>query len=349
MGRKPVILGVDPGTTTGITILGVDGKIIYVGSSKDLGLSDAISIIRSKGLPISIGTDKSKVPAMIKSMSSSLGIRVYSPSFDMSTEEKKALYNKHQERIGDSIEYNNSHEYDSICSAIYAYNKSLKLLKKLYDRRDMIPVHRIEEYYKRAFNDDKPLHRIIMEIRNEELQTKTTNDKTHDNNSAKEHKPSGTRKNVNKSKLEEDNIIIGKLLGEISDREDKIISYEKKISLLRYRIKSIEKKPRAILRKENSLIKEIDSLKKSNEKLKRIIDDIINQDYDTIIISGKHYTVNKEYDEHGPIIVFSHKKHGVEAHKKKWQKKPEKTRVDVKEIIEEHKMLRRIGNENHKR
>jgi len=108
---ESVIVGLDPGTTTGIAILSLKGEIISLLSRKGLGLDQVVKAVYEQGKPLLIGCDKKKTPSLVRSFAAKTGAKLVSPKKDMAFEEKKHLV---REKI------KNTHEFDSLASARFA-------------------------------------------------------------------------------------------------------------------------------------------------------------------------------------------------------------------------------------
>ncbi|MBS3136153.1 DUF460 domain-containing protein [Candidatus Woesearchaeota archaeon] len=117
-----IIVGIDPGTTSGIAVLDMRGNAISVTSSKDLGL-DSLTMIASRlGIPLIVGTDKAKVPEIISKFSAKTGCRIVCPPTDLKGEEKSLLTDGHKTR--------DIHEKDALACALYAYRRYFHILDK---------------------------------------------------------------------------------------------------------------------------------------------------------------------------------------------------------------------------
>ena len=123
MQKRILLLGVDPGSTIGYSILDIDGKLIEVDSSKTLSLSALRLNTISYGKVILVSTDKNPPPKFAIALSNSLGARLFYPKFDLRIEEKKELIKNHKTR--------NSHQRDALSSAILAYKKITPLLSRI--------------------------------------------------------------------------------------------------------------------------------------------------------------------------------------------------------------------------
>ena len=108
---NPIILGIDPGTTTAYAILDMHGQIVATNSAKELGLNGLIKETLTYGTPIAVGTDKAKIPDLVKDYSAQTGARVIAPAEDLPAKDKIML-------SGD-----NAHIKDAIASAQLCFNR----------------------------------------------------------------------------------------------------------------------------------------------------------------------------------------------------------------------------------
>jgi predicted RNase H-like nuclease (RuvC/YqgF family) len=109
-----VFVGIDPGTTVGYCILGLDGNIIGLGSRKELSANLLVKLLSREVSPILAASDKKKVPSFVRSVAISLGAVIYSPAEDISIKDKLALTK--------GMPHRNSHERDALASALFAYH-----------------------------------------------------------------------------------------------------------------------------------------------------------------------------------------------------------------------------------
>jgi len=123
MENTLIIVGIDPGTTTAFSMLDVNGNPLKIASYKNLGLSALISMVMPYGDIILVGTDKQKCPKFIENFAVKTGARIVTPKQDILVSEKKKLLK--------GIKTSNTHEADSLASAIFAYNKFYSLFKKI--------------------------------------------------------------------------------------------------------------------------------------------------------------------------------------------------------------------------
>lgn len=128
MGKKPIVVGIDPGTTTAIAFLDSKGKPMEVKSSKKYSKEMLISEIREKGSPMIIGTDKNPLPSSIKDVSTEFKCELNVPEEDLSRGKKSNLTKQYKDMI------DNEHEKDALAAAIQAYKSYKKQLRKIKRR-----------------------------------------------------------------------------------------------------------------------------------------------------------------------------------------------------------------------
>ena len=132
-----LILGIDPGTTTGYAALSLEGELIGVGSAKELGQNALVQRVVSFGRVVVIGTDKHKCPAFVEKIAARLGARLIVPRQDMSIEGKRLLCKGKKTQ--------NDHELDALASALFAHQSLKPLLSKI--QRHLSRLNETEHTY----------------------------------------------------------------------------------------------------------------------------------------------------------------------------------------------------------
>src|SRR3989338_3196172 len=112
---KLLVAGIDPGTTTGYALLDLDGNVVALNSSKNLGLNGLLEEVLKEGKAISVGTDKAKAPSLVSLFSAKTGARVFYPKEDLKVEEKRELTKNFDAKIG--------HENDALAASLFAFNR----------------------------------------------------------------------------------------------------------------------------------------------------------------------------------------------------------------------------------
>jgi len=118
-----IIAGIDPGTTTGIAILNLNGKLVDLFSSKDIGIDGIIKRLISFGKISLIATDVNPMPGVISKLSAIIGAPVYVPEESLQVNEKLRL-------TGD-YNIDDSHQRDALAAALNAHNKYKNKFQKI--------------------------------------------------------------------------------------------------------------------------------------------------------------------------------------------------------------------------
>jgi predicted RNase H-like nuclease (RuvC/YqgF family) len=117
--KKPryLIVGIDPGTTTGIGAVDLDGEVVEIYSSRQMGTAEIIEHITGIGKPLIIASDVQPMPDAVEKVRRAFNAIAYVPPQDRSVEGKLEL------TAGTG--YANPHERDAVSAALDAY-RSLK-------------------------------------------------------------------------------------------------------------------------------------------------------------------------------------------------------------------------------
>jgi predicted RNase H-like nuclease (RuvC/YqgF family) len=163
--KEPLIIGIDPGTTSAIAGINFESELIFLESGKNLSIDLMIEEALSSGRPVVVSSDKSSTPSKVDKFASNLGIKIYRPDEDLSQTKKF--------RIGQG---ESSHEIDAVASARNALNNMERKVEKIErnsEENDLSLVKSAEEMlldrnYESGKNQDEP------EIVEEDKETKTS-------------------------------------------------------------------------------------------------------------------------------------------------------------------------------
>ncbi len=120
------IVGIDPGTTTAVAILDLNGNLLDVRSKKDWDYSDVVRHVLSFGKPVVVATDKSNPPEFVLKLKASFQAVLHAPKGDLSLERKKSLTSGYP--------LLNIHERDALAAALDAYNQHKSKLMNIEKR-----------------------------------------------------------------------------------------------------------------------------------------------------------------------------------------------------------------------
>ena len=111
--KKYSIVGVDPGTTAGICVLSLDGKLRAMASIRNAGIEGIVRYILGHGTPSLIAFDKKIASDVVAQIASSFNVSLYTPEYDIREEEKA--------QAAAPFKPEDAHERDACASAIGAF------------------------------------------------------------------------------------------------------------------------------------------------------------------------------------------------------------------------------------
>lgn len=138
LSGKPryLIVGIDPGTTTAVAALDLDGNLLHLASSRQLNMGDVVESLYRVGKPLIIASDVQEMPYSVEKIRRAFSAVAYTPKQDVSVETKIELTA--------SFSYGNDHERDALSAALDAYrhyrHKFLNLLKRIPPGHDLDEV-----------------------------------------------------------------------------------------------------------------------------------------------------------------------------------------------------------------
>ncbi|HQT44763.1 MAG TPA: DUF460 domain-containing protein [Candidatus Micrarchaeota archaeon] len=140
MGKKYAIFGIDPGATSAVCAIGLDGNLVECRHAKVGGRETISHMINSIGIPSAIATDKSVVPETVRKVAAGYNAALFAPARELTEREKMAL------AAGKGLE--NVHARDAYSAAITAYNHYANKLRQI----DSMGLENTEEVKHRVIN-----------------------------------------------------------------------------------------------------------------------------------------------------------------------------------------------------
>lgn len=128
--NKYLILGVDPGISTGVAILSLEGLPLAVFSVRWLSRSQLIRQVSEYGKVVVVATDVNPPPLYAKKLAISFDAVLYVPQKNMSVGEKREYVSSYVEKLNLPLRIKDSHQRDALSAALRAYyHYSEKLLQ----------------------------------------------------------------------------------------------------------------------------------------------------------------------------------------------------------------------------
>ncbi|PSG99808.1 MAG: hypothetical protein BRC28_02755 [Nanohaloarchaea archaeon SW_4_43_9] len=113
MNEKPLIIGIDPGNTSAVAALDLNGETEFLISRKEFSHHEIIRIIVENGYPLVIAADREEIPSTVNKIASSLGAKKFTPENDLSRRRK-----------------------DKLGKALHAYKSLSKQIRKINSRAE---------------------------------------------------------------------------------------------------------------------------------------------------------------------------------------------------------------------
>ncbi|HNX18156.1 MAG TPA: DUF460 domain-containing protein [Methanoregula sp.] len=155
LSGKPryLIVGIDPGTTTAVAALDLDGNLMHLESSRQMNMSGVIEALYRVGKPLVIASDVQEMPYSVEKIRRAFSAVAYTPRQDTSVEAKLELTA--------GFPYANVHERDALSAALDAYlqyqNKFRNLLRRVP------PAHDLDEVRARVIRGQS-LDQVILDM-----------------------------------------------------------------------------------------------------------------------------------------------------------------------------------------
>ncbi|MCO8267893.1 DUF460 domain-containing protein [Haloferax sp. AB510] len=112
--RDRVIVGIDPGTTTAVAVVGLDGRVLDVHSTRTADTAAVIEWLIERGRPSLVAADVQPMPETVEKFRRSFDAAGWAPTSDIPVDEKL-----HRTR---DIDYENDHERDALAAALFAFD-----------------------------------------------------------------------------------------------------------------------------------------------------------------------------------------------------------------------------------
>jgi uncharacterized protein len=163
-GKDYIIIGFDPGTTTGIAAIDLSGRLVDLISRRAMSSSDVIEWISSRGNPLIVATDVFPAPGAVEKVKRAFNAILFTPGSDMPANEKISLAKE--------FGFKNDHERDAMAAALAAFkkykNKFLYVEKKVPSEVD---PDEVKALVVKGYAVEKAVAELIAKpaIKNEEL------------------------------------------------------------------------------------------------------------------------------------------------------------------------------------
>ncbi|MFB6161875.1 MAG: DUF460 domain-containing protein [Halococcoides sp.] len=242
--RDHVVVGIDPGTTTAMALVDLDGEVIDVTSTRSIDRGGVIEWIVDRGRPVIVAADVTPMPETVEKIRRSVEAAGWTPTSDLPIDEKAHRTREHPT--------DDDHQRDALAAALFA----------LDDHRDQI------DRISAKIPADRDRGAITRRVLTEETSVEAVLDDLRADSGESTAGPTGadyeTRRRADElaERVEELEAYVADLESELADRDDQIDTYEQKL-----------RKARSDERTDVRERREVSRLEREIDRLERALDE----------------------------------------------------------------------------
>ncbi|WP_265109326.1 DUF460 domain-containing protein [Halosolutus halophilus] len=258
--RDHVVVGIDPGTTTAVAIVSLEGTVLDVWSSRTSDTADVIEWIVERGRPIIVAADVTPMPETVEKFRRSFDAAGWTPASDLPIDEKQHRTREHP--------YEDDHQRDALAAALFAVD----------DHEDQFD--RIAAKLPPGVDRGEVTARVVAGEESVEAVLTDLEDDDTDDEDTSEHEPrelTEEEKRIKDLKRQVDRLQshVETLEGRLEKRDDRIDELERELDAARREERKEVRRDREVNRlerKANRLERERDEAREDAETLEKKVD-----------------------------------------------------------------------------
>ncbi len=259
--RDHVVVGIDPGTTTAVAIVGLEGEVLDVWSSRTSDTADVIEWIVERGRPVIVAADVTPMPETVEKFRRSFDAAGWTPDSDLPIDEKQ-----HRTR---EQPYDDDHQRDAMAAALYAIDAHEDQFERIAAK--LPPGLDRGEVTARVVAGEESVEAVLTDL---------NDDDTGGEEESNEHEPRELTEEEQRIKdlerqVERLQSHVETLEGRVEDRDDRIDELESELSLARREERTQVRKDREVSRlerKANRLERERDEAREAVDELEQKVE-----------------------------------------------------------------------------
>ncbi|QSX00659.1 DUF460 domain-containing protein [Haloterrigena alkaliphila] len=259
--RDHVVVGIDPGTTTAVAIVSLEGEVLDVWSSRTSDTADVIEWIVERGRPIIVAADVTPMPETVEKFRRSFDAAGWAPESDLPVDEKQ-----HRTR---EEPYDDDHQRDAMAAALYAVDAHEDQFERIADK--LPPGIDRGEVTARVVAGEESVEAVLRDLRD---------DDSGDEEESTEHEPRELTEEEKRIKSLERQVErlqnhVETLEGRVEERDERIEELESELSLKRREERTQVRKDREVSRlerKANRLERERDEAREAVTELEKKVE-----------------------------------------------------------------------------
>jgi predicted RNase H-like nuclease (RuvC/YqgF family) len=212
--RDRVLVGVDPGTTTAVALVGLDGHVLDVTSTRTADTSEVIEWIIERGRPVLVAADVHPMPNTVEKIRASFDAPGWAPDSDLPVDEKQ-----HRTR---EEGYDDDHQRDAMAAALFAHDAHADRIERA--TTETPPELDEGEVVARVLAGES-LQGVLSDL--DESDDPEPEESTHDPRELTEEEQRIKDLEAQVARLQDH---VADLEAELDERDDEIAEYEDKLS-----------------------------------------------------------------------------------------------------------------------
>jgi hypothetical protein len=253
--RDHVFVGIDPGTTTAAAVVGLDGAVLDVHSTRTADTAAVIEWLVERGRPVLVAADVTPMPRTVEKFRRSFDAVAWTPTSDLPVDEKL----KRTEDVG----YENDHERDALAAALFAHDDHADQINRV--SRKVPPGVETGEVVSRVLSGEESVETVLRDIADDD-----SGDEEESNHEPNEPSPERRRIRRLESQVERLEAKVEDLETTVEDKDERIAEYQEALS----EAKREERREARERREVSRLERETDRLERELESERDRADDL---------------------------------------------------------------------------
>jgi predicted RNase H-like nuclease (RuvC/YqgF family) len=245
--RDHVVVGIDPGTTTAVAVVGIDGSVLDLFSTRTADTAAVVEWIIERGRPIVVAADVTPMPETVEKLRRSFEAAGWEPDSDLPVDEKK-----HRTR---EVGYDNDHERDAAAAALSAFDAHADQFERVAEK--LPPQHDLGPVLARVVADEESVETVLADLADDDEPEEETTE--HTPRELTEEEKRIKRLTARVERLESH---VADLKDTIARKDEQIAEYEDELS-----------EARREERREARERREVTRLERETERLERELED----------------------------------------------------------------------------
>jgi predicted RNase H-like nuclease (RuvC/YqgF family) len=254
--RDPVVVGVDPGTTTAAAVVGLDGTVLDRVSTRTADTADLIEWIVDRGRPVVVAADVTPMPETVDQVRRSFDAAGWTPDRDLPVDEKQ-----HRTR---EVGYDDDHQRDAAAAALSAFDDHADQFDRV--ARETPPGVDGAEALSRVVADEQSIEAVLSEL---------VEDDGGDGSASsgpEPPEPSPEQRRINDLERQVDRLQshVEDLEADLADRDDRIEDLEAELSERRREEREAARERREVSRLQRDLSRVEDERDRARERAEEL-------------------------------------------------------------------------------